>query len=116
MTVKSPPVTRHFLSFAPDVSLNFGHRRGWSYISGGMFGQAKHYAEGVEKLATAPAMRKTLNYGGGAKWFFKSHLAFSVDIRWYSIAEGPLTAGDAVPRLVQPKTTLMVISAGISVK
>jgi hypothetical protein len=115
-TKKSPPVERHFTSFAPELSLNFGHRNGWSYISGGMFGQAKLYAVGVEKLPTPPAMRKTVNYGGGARWFLKSHLAFSVDVRWYSIAEGPVAAGDAVPRLVQPKTTLMVISAGIALK
>jgi hypothetical protein len=115
-TKKSPPVERHFMSFAPEVSLNFGHRKGWSYISGGMFGRAKLYAEGEEKLTTPPAMRKTVNYGGGARWFLKSHLAFSVDVRWYSIAEGPTAASDVVPRLVQPKTTLLVISAGISLK
>ena len=115
-TTKSPPVQRHFTSFAPEVSLNFGHRGGWSYISGGMFGRSKLYAEGEEKLTTAPSMRSTVNYGGGAKWFFKSHLAFSVDVRWYSIAEGPAPTNDAVPRLVQPKTTLMVISAGIALK
>jgi len=113
---KGPAVQRHFTSFAPEVSLNFGHRNGWSYISGGMFGRAKLYAEGEEKLPVPADMRKTLNYGGGARWFFKSHLAFSVDIRWYSIDEGPTTPSEGVPRLVQPKTTLMVISGGISIK
>jgi hypothetical protein len=114
-TTKGPAVQRHFQTFAPEVSLNFGHRRGWSYISGGMFGRSKLYAEGEEKPATPAPMRKTVNYGGGARWFFKSHLAFSVDVRWYSIAEGP-TASDAVPRIVQPKTTLLVLSGGISIK
>ena len=113
---KGPAVQRHFTSFAPEVSLNFGHRRGWSYISGGMFGRAKLYAEGEVKPVTPAPMRKTVNYGGGARWFFKSHLAFSVDVRWYSIAEGPATASIVVPRIVQPKTTLMVISAGMSLK
>jgi hypothetical protein len=115
-TAKTPPVDRHFTSFAPELSLNFGHRNGWSYISGGMFGRAKLYAEGEETLTTPPPFRNTVNYGGGARWFFKSHLAFSVDVRWYSIAEGPTAASDPVPRLVQPKTTLLVISAGISIK
>jgi hypothetical protein len=113
---KGPAVERHFISFAPEVSLNFGHRGGWSYISGGMFGRSKLYAEGEDPLSTPATMRKTLNYGGGARWFFKSHLAFSVDVRWYSIDEGPTATSDAVPRLVQPKTTLMVISAGIALK
>jgi hypothetical protein len=113
---KGPAVERHFMSFAPEVSLNFGHRGGWSYISGGMFGRSKLYAEGEDPLTTPATMRKTVNYGGGARWFFKSHLAFSVDVRWYSIDEGPTATNDAVPRLVQPKTTLMVISAGIALK
>jgi hypothetical protein len=115
-TTKTPPVHRHFTSFAPEVSLNFGHGRGWSYISGGMFGRSKLYAEGEEKAATAAAMRSTVNYGGGARWFFKPHLAFSVDVRWYSIAEGPAAVSDVVPRIIQPKTTLLVISGGISLK
>lgn len=113
---KGPTVERHFMSLAPEVSLNFGHRRGWSYISGGMLGRAKLYAEGEEKAATPALMRKTVNYGGGARWFLKSHLAFSVDVRWYSIAEGPAPVSGIVPRLVQPKTTLLVISGGISLK
>ena len=82
----------------------------------GLVVEHRRLPEGVEKLATAPAMRKTVNYGGGARWFFKNHLAFSVDVRWYSIAEGPLTTSDVVPRLIQPKTTLMVLSGGISLK
>jgi hypothetical protein len=113
---KGPAVERHFMSIAPEVSLNFGHRSGWSYISGGMFGRAKLYADGEEKPVTPAPMRKTLNYGGGARWFFKSHLAFSVDIRWYSLAEAPAPPADVVPRYVQPKTTLLVITAGISLK
>ena len=113
---EGPVVQRHFRSFAPEVSLNFGHRNGWSYISGGMFGRAKLYAEGEVKPATPAAMRDTVNYGGGARWFMKSHLAFSVDIRWYSISAGPEAPSDVVPRFVQPKTTLLVISGGISIK
>jgi hypothetical protein len=113
---KGPAVQRHFTSFAPEVSLNFGHRNGWSYISGGMFGRSKLYAVGEVQPATPAAMRSTVNYGGGARWFMKSHLAFSVDIRWYSIAEGPEAASDGVPRFVQPKTTLLVISGGIAIK
>ena len=32
---------------------------------------------------------KTINYGGGARWFIKSHLAFSFDVRFYAINPGP---------------------------
>jgi hypothetical protein len=112
-TTKSPTVRRHFTSFAPEVSLNFGHRNGWSYISGGMFGRAKVYADRLDKPATNAPMRKTLNYGGGARWFTSEHIAFSVDFRWYSIAEQLPNSTGVV---FQPRTTLLVLSGGISLK
>jgi hypothetical protein len=112
-TTKSPTVRRHFMSFAPEVSLNFGHRNGWSYVSGGMFGRAKVYADRLDNPATDAPMRKTLNYGGGARWFTSEHVAFSVDFRWYSIAEQPPTSTGVV---FQPRTTLLVLSGGIALK
>jgi hypothetical protein len=112
-TTTGPTVRRHFTSFAPEVSLNFGHRNGWSYVSGGMFGRAKVYADRLDHPATNPPMRKTLNYGGGARWFTSEHVAFSVDFRWYSIAEQPGTLTGVV---FQPRTTLLVLSGGISLK
>lgn len=112
-TTKSPTVRRHFTSFAPEFSLNFGHRNGWSYISGGMFGRSKLYADRLDTPATDAPMRKTLNYGGGARWFTTEHVALSVDFRWYSIAEQLPTSTGVV---FQPRTTLLVLSGGISVK
>ena len=105
---KSPTVRRHFTSIAPEFSLNFGHRNGWSYISGGMFGRSKLYADRLDKPQTDAPMRKTLNYGGGARWFTTDHVAFSVDFRWYSIAEQPTATGI----VFQPRTTLLVLSGG----
>jgi hypothetical protein len=112
MTTKSPTVRRHFTSYAPEVSLNFGHRNGWSYISGGMFGRARVYADRLDKPATDSPLRATINYGGGARWFTSERLAFSVDFRWYSIAEQPQTA----TAVLQPRTTLLVLSGGIAIK
>ena len=45
-----------FQTISPEISLNFGHRNGWSYISGGFFGQAKLY-----RIARTrpPAARRT---------------------------------------------------------
>ncbi len=110
---KGPTVRRHFTTFSPEISLNFGHRNGWSYISGGMLGRSKLYVD----LATAPATdapyRSTLNYGGGARWFATDRLALSVDFRWYSVAEQAPTAGGIV---LQPRTTLLVLSGGIAIK
>ena len=111
-TTKSPTVRRRFTAFSPEISLNFGHRNGWSYISGGMFGRAKLYADRLDNPAASAPTRKTLNYGGGARWFAADHVALSVDFRWYSVAEQPTTAGV----VFQPATTLLVLSAGIAIK
>jgi hypothetical protein len=110
--VTSPVVRRRFTTFAPEISLNFGHRNGWSYISGGMFGRSKLYLERADAPAAAAPYRTTINYGGGARWFNREHVAFSVDFRWYSVAEQPATAG----AIAQPRTTLLVLSGGISIK
>jgi hypothetical protein len=112
VTTKSPTVRRHFTAFSPEISLNFGHRTGWSYVSGGMFGRAKLYLERADAPAVSPPYRRTLNYGGGARWFATDHIALSVDFRWYSVAEQPASAGS----IAQPRTTLLVLSGGIAIK
>jgi hypothetical protein len=109
---KSPTVQRHFRSIVPDISLNFGHRQGWSYVTAGFLGKSRLYVDRKDAPATDVPQRKTLTYGAGAKWFTNTHLAFSVDIRWYSVAEMP--AGATV--VFEPKTTLMVLSGGIAFK
>jgi hypothetical protein len=55
---------------------------------------------------------KTVNYGGGARWFAKTHLAFSFDVRFYAINPG--SAYLDYPH--SPRTTMLVIGAGVSVK
>ena len=108
--VDGPVVRRHFTTFSPEISLNFGHRQGWSYISGGMFGRSKLYLEREDSPATAAPYRSTINYGGGARWFTSDRIALSVDFRWYSVSEQA-----AEPGLVaQPRTTLLILSGGIA--
>jgi hypothetical protein len=104
-------VQRRFTTFAPEVSLNFGHKSGWSYISGGL-GTSKLYLQRADAPVTDAPGRKTINYGAGARWFNTHHLAFAVDVRWYSVAEQVATA----TRIAQPRTTLLVLSGGISIK
>jgi hypothetical protein len=108
--VKGPVVRRRFTTFSPEISLNFGHRNGWSYISGGLFGRSKLYLEREDTPVARAPYRATINYGGGARWFIREHVAFSVDFRWYSVAEQPAAAGI----VAQPRTTLLVLSGGIS--
>jgi opacity protein-like surface antigen len=111
---QSPTVRRHFRSLTPEISLNFGHRNGWSYISGGFLGQSRLYVDREDAPATNVPQRKTLTYGAGARWFATNHVAFAVDIRWYSVAEQPASVATNV--VLEPRTTLMVLSGGISIK
>jgi len=103
-----------FLSVAPQLSFNFGSGSGWSYLSGGLgVSQWSLIPDGREEPFPSDTDRlKTLNYGGGARWFAKPHLAFSFDARFYAISPGPPYLGHPG----SPHTTLLIIGAGISVK
>jgi hypothetical protein len=102
-----------YRSLAPQLSFNFGNGNGWSYLSGGI-GQSKWAItpEGLEDNPQDDEPLKTINYGGGARWFIKPHVAFSFDVRLYAINPG-LAVGS---RPASPRTTLMVIGAGVSIK
>ena len=106
-------VTETFTTFAPQVSFNFGDGDGWSYFSGGI-GPAKWslVPDGEPPTEADTAALTTINYGGGARWFIKRHLAFSFDVRFYAIDPSP-PVGD---RPGGPRTTLLIIGAGVSLK
>jgi hypothetical protein len=105
--------TERFTHLAPQISFNFGDGEGWSYISGGIGtstwavvpdGSAPDFPD-TERL-------KTINYGGGARWFIKEHLAFTFDVRFYAVDPSTPVYG----RPGGPRTTLLIMGAGISVK
>ncbi len=106
-----PTIESRLIALSPQLSLNFGTGTGWSYISGGI-GRSVFDT----RLDTTPADNsrkvRTIDFGGGARWFAKPHLAFSLDLRFYSIPAQPATA----TLTATPKTTRMVFSAGISIK
>ena len=106
-------VTETFKELSPQLSLNFGHGRGWSYLSVGI-GRSlwSIVPEGQAPFPVDEEPIRTINYGGGARWFVKKHLAFSLDVRLYEIDGGTPSFGfDGSPR-----TLLLVIGAGISAK
>jgi hypothetical protein len=112
--VEGPTVRTRFSAISPQVSLNFGASEGWSYVSAGM-GSARYSVEreDLTALATGDApRRRTLNYGGGARWFRNEHLAFSIDLRFYSVGAQAATA----TRPDLPKMRRVVMSAGLSFK
>jgi hypothetical protein len=109
---KGPTIRTEFSSVAPQVSLNFGKREGWSYLSGGL-GWARLSSEREDRPETTSAPRvKALNYGGGARWFAKKHLAVSLDLRFYQVDAQAAVAN----RPAYPKVTMVVASGGVSFK
>ena len=99
-------------SLSPQLSLNFGNGSGWSYLTAGL-GATTLYLAPSDMVDYPPNSDrlKTFNWGGGARWFIKPHLAFSFDVRFYNISPGFAYIFDASPRM-----RLLIIGAGISIK
>ncbi len=108
----SPTIVRHFRVLTPDLSLNFGHRYGWSYLSAGL-GTSTLFVERKDQPVADPPARKTIHYGGGARWFVNHHLAVSLDFRWYAVSPQDASATGGV---AQPRTTLLVLSGGVALR
>jgi hypothetical protein len=104
-----PTIETRFITIAPQVSLNFGTARGWSYLSGGL-GRSVYDTRLAETPVDNARKARTINYGGGARWFAKKHLAFALDLRFYAVsgqeATTSLVATDPV--------TMMVFSLGVA--
>ena len=107
------PVDERLTSLGSQLSLNFGSGHGWSYLSGGV-GRSRWsvHPSGQAETSADNESLPTLNYGGGARWFAKSHLAFSLDVRIYEIQPGTAIA----TRPGSPRTRLFVVGAGVSLK
>lgn len=95
----------------PQVSLNFGSSRGWSYIGAGVGLSQLRAGRAESDLDYSPQLL-TINFGGGARWFVTEHVAFTFDGRFYRLASKAL----AVDYVGNPTVSLFVLSAGISVK
>lgn len=106
-------VEERLVSASPQLSFNFGTGHGWSYLSGGVGRSvwSLHETALVPGSADVESLQ-TFNYGGGGRWFIKNHLAFSLDVRFYEIQ-----SGTPVPPLPgSPRTRMLIIGAGISLK
>jgi hypothetical protein len=109
------PVTEQFTYVGPLLSLNFGTGSGWSYLSGGYSTSRWSLIPDGTNVPVLPQNQQsipTFDYGGGARWFAKPHLAFSFDVRFYAI--GLTTPAAGLPS--GPRTTLLVVGAGVSFK
>lgn len=100
----------------PQISMNFGRRLGWSYISAGL-GRTK-VSSRADAIGTAPefvvpsAWNQAINFGGGARWFMKPHIGASFDIRFVKL--GSRSPTDVLPSA--KRTQQWTISAGISIQ
>ena len=100
---------------APQVSFNFGSPAGWSYLSAG-FGATDVVTRtsGVSPGRRQSSRLDTMNAGGGARWFFKSHLAFGFDVRLHHIGAGTVEA--PAPLVATPSMRMLTVAVGLSIK
>ena len=112
-----PDVHTRVTAFAPQVSLNFGHSLGWSYLSAGL-GRTR-----VESEATLAGNSttftpqdsewvKTINFGGGARWFLNDHVGVGFDLRWHNLSPVPASATHPGAS----RASLLVAGAGVVIK
>jgi len=100
-------VTLTLRAIAPQVSFNFGSGDGWSYLSAGLgLGSVNTRTENASPGEHESGRLRTVNYGGGARWFMTPRLAFGVDLRAYQLA-----AGDGTPRV-----SIFAAGAGLSIR
>jgi hypothetical protein len=115
--VLAPIVTTRVTTIAPQVSLNFGHSLGWSYLSAGLGrtrvkSEAEAAGSTIQYIPRDSDWTKTLNYGGGARWFINDHLGVSFDLRWHQVSIVPASATHPGA----PRASLLTAAVGISLK
>jgi hypothetical protein len=102
----------YITGFSPEISANFGHGGGWSYISGGAGPMRIDSFLGDAPLGEPPNAL-TVNAGYGARWFLYRHLAIGFDVRFYfskgNDSDPPLFPG-------RGKRRILVVSGGFSIK
>ncbi len=109
-TVAGKEVTARFSAIAPQISLNFGSAAGWSYLSAGIGTSRLEIRTPDTPPDTVWPRRKTVNYGGGGRWFIRDHVAVNFDIRFYAI--NPVAETATVEP--SPRLRMLVVSFGLS--
>ncbi len=109
-----PVVKTRTTSVVPQLSINFGHRFGWSYLSAG-YGPVRidssASAIGTLPAASAPdGWNPALNFGGGARWFMKQHVGASFDVRFTKLSSRAATATAPFAKRTQIVNLLVGIS------
>lgn len=105
-------VQTYVTGIAGEVSLNFGHRNGWSYISAGAGPMRIDTFVGSAPLAEPPG-KVTVNFGGGARWFIYTHLGIGFDVRFY-LTQGNPSDPPAFPG--RGKRRVLLVTGRFSIK
>src|SRR5688572_250718 len=103
-------VRQELKGLSGQISLNFGDRNGWSYLSGGMGPLTFKSFLGETSPTVAAPNKMTINMGGGARWFFARHVAFMFDVRFY-LLRPEVTTG---PFPGRQRARLVFLSGGVS--
>ena len=108
-------VAMSLTAIIPQVSFNFGTSDGWSYLSGGYgatwirataAGTGAPPAAGPVALVKDSGASPAVNYGGGARWFIRTHAAVGFDLRVMKVRSSGF----------RPATSLAIASVGLSVR
>lgn len=114
-TTADPPgsatIARRLRGVSAVVSLNFGSRNGWSYLSVGDGPLEFESTSSAVPHGTAAA-RMTQNAGGGARWFTRPRLAATFDVRFYLTRPAPATSATAG----RDRKRVIVFAVGISIR
>jgi hypothetical protein len=112
----TPAVHTSITSLVPQLSINFGRKLGWSYLSAGL-GRSKvsSFSEAVGSTpgtAAPEGWNQALNFGGGARWFMRPRLGAGFDVRFVKLSSRSATATAAGAL----RTQMWNISVGISIQ
>lgn len=116
VTVVTPIMRTSVFNVIPQLSINFGHKLGWSYLSAGL-GTTRVTAS-MDAAGTTPQVivpetwNSAINFGGGARWFMKPHLGAGFDVRFVKL--GSRAAAGDIP--AAKRTQMVTFSAGISIQ
>ena len=116
VTTVTPVFRTRALNVIPQLSINFGHKLGWSYLSAGI--GATRISASADATSTLPQVslpetwNQALNFGGGARWFMKPRLGAGFDVRFVKLGSRGATAVLPAAR----RTQMVTFSAGISIQ
>ena len=116
VSVVTPVFRTQALHVVPQVSINFGHKLGWSYLSAGV--GTSRIAASADASPTTPQVtlpeswNQALNFGGGARWFMKRRLGAGFDVRFIKL--GSRAESGDIPSA--RRTQMVTFSAGITLQ